>query len=175
MKRRRMNIGKLNVEIGNLQLGFTMVELTVIMAVLGVLITGVIVIINPLAQIEKAQDARRKSDLNQIQRALDLYYEDNGGYPPAGAGFTINNVSWGSSWTPYMGTLPKDPTSPTKTYIYNASADGQAYWLYANVARGAQDPQACAGGDDCPNVPGAQLCGGGSACNFGVSSPNVSP
>ncbi len=155
--------------------GFTLVELTIIMGLIGVLVTGVIVLINPVAQLEKAQDARRKSDLTQIQRALDLYYHDNGRYPPVSAGYRINNIAWGASFAPYMGILPADPSSPGRTYIYNVSGDGQSFWLYANLARGAQDMQACTGGNDCPNVPAARQCGSGSACNYGISSPNVSP
>ena len=49
--------------------------------------------------------------------------------------------------------------------------------LYANLDRGGNDPQACnTAGTDCPNVPAQNLCGNNNnACNYGVSSQNVSP
>lgn len=156
----------------SMQKGFTLIELILITGLIGVLMTGIIVFLNPLAQVNKTYDARRKSDLAQVQKALELYYQDNGRYPPVSSGYRINNLNWGSAWTPYMTALPTDPNAPTRTYVYNASADGQSYWLYANLSRGADDPQACAGGNNCPYAPGTASCGG--VCNFGLSSPNVS-
>jgi type II secretory pathway pseudopilin PulG len=153
--------------------GFTLVELMIVTGVLATLISTVIVVINPVAQIEKTQDAHRKSDLNQIQKGLDLYYQDNGRYPANTPAHEINGAVWGSNWTPYLGKVPQDPVAG-RTYVYVVSANGQSYWLYTNLAKGTSDPQACASGADCPNVPSANLCGG-KACNYGVTSSDVSP
>ena len=65
--------------------------------------TGIILAINPLVQLQKAQDAKRKSELSQIQKALETYYQDNGKYPPVTSDYKIkgldnNAVVWGSSW-----------------------------------------------------------------------------
>lgn len=147
--------------------------------------TGIIIAVNPLAQIQKAQDARRKSDLSQIQKAVETYYQDVGKYPPSTSDYKIkglnnNAIEWGSSWQPYMAVLPKDPVS-TKTYVYYSSSNGQTYYLYASLDRGANDPQACIGGwcKSLPNSDGVQIdaCGPIDAdpCDYGVSSPNVSP
>ena len=101
--------------------GFTLIELLVVIGILGILSVVLLVTINPVAQIQKANDARRKSDLEAIQHALELYYQDAGSYPPSSSSYTIeyNNVSvnWGSSWQPYIATLPKDPVS-TNQYVY---------------------------------------------------------
>lgn len=153
--------------------GYTLVEILVVIAVIAILATTVAIVINPVAQLEKGQDSHRKSDLAQIQRALELYYHDNGRYPTSGSGYTINSVGWGASWSPYMAKIPQDPTAG-KSYVYVVSPDGQSYWLYANLARGRNDPQACNSGNNCVNAPGS-VCGSGKTCNFGVSSPNVSP
>jgi general secretion pathway protein G len=163
--------------------GFTLIELLVVIGILGILAAALLATINPVAQLQKSNDARRKSDLESMQRALELYYNDNGKYPASsGTTMYINNavVPWGSSWTPYMATLPKDPVS-TQTYVYYspAASAGQTYYLYANLQRGANDPDACNKGQACksilsdPNSPGANACGG--VCNYGVSSSNVSP
>jgi len=142
--------------------------------------TGIIVMVNPLAQIQKAKDTNRKSDLSQIQKALETYYQDIGKYPSSTVDYKIkgldgNSVVWGSSWQPYMATLPKDPSS-SKNYVYNStSPDGQTYYIYASLDRGANDSQACNGGAKCNGVPSGAGCGTGATCNYGVSSLNVSP
>lgn len=166
----------------SLRRGFTLVELLIVVAVIGVLAGGIISMINPVAQFQKAQDSKRKSDLSQIEKALETFYQDNGKYPDA-----VDNkikrldgttADWGEQWLPYIGTLPKDPSSPSKNYVYYSSG-GQTYYLYASLDRGASDPQACTGTNNvCSGPSGGGItmetaCGG--ICNYGVSTPNVSP
>lgn len=159
--------------------GFTLVELLLVMALIGVLATALVILINPAAQFEKSRDLERKNELAQVARALEQYYNDFGSYPISSADpnyyILDDSHAWGSSWTPYMDVLPMDPTG-SQRYIY--SSTGQTYTIYAHLERGGQDSQACnVGGTDCANVPGASLCGVGFAlsCNYGISSPNVSP
>ncbi len=156
--------------------GFTLIEMLVVIAILGLLATVLLVTINPVAQIQKANDARRKGDLNQLQHALEMYYQDNGSYPPS-SGNKIKGLNWGSSWSPYMSNLPQDPVSKY-SYVYYST--GQAYYLYAHLERGAADPQACKTtppGGACPSVAsnGISINACGGVCDYGVSSPNVSP
>lgn len=160
--------------------GFTLIELTIVIAIIGVMAAGIISIVNPLAQLQKANDAERKSDLSQIQKALETFYQDNGKYPDT-ISFKIKNTNngnaaeWGTDqWAPYMKVLPKDPSS-VKNYIYYSTVDGQTYYLYASLDRGAGDAQACNGGNVCTNLPSGSSCGTGVICNYGVSTPNVSP
>ena len=158
--------------------GFTLVELLIVIAIIGIIATGLVIAVNPLASIQKAQDTKRKSDLSQIQKALEAYYNDIGNYPPNFGetdyrikGLNDNVVAWGDPWSPYMSTLPKDPNS-SKKYVYDSTE--QAYYIYASLDRAANDSQACkSGGAKCDNVPGSETCG--AVCNYGVSSPNVSP
>ncbi|OGH39338.1 MAG: hypothetical protein A3B44_02140 [Candidatus Levybacteria bacterium RIFCSPLOWO2_01_FULL_38_21] len=161
------------------------------MAVLGVMAVGLMFLLDPLGQIAKANDAKRKSDLEQLQRTLETYYNDNGQYPPHSVapdplyrikpptGYT----EWGSVWTAYNTTLPKDPTPSTRNYVYFAGSNGQSYFLYANLEKSG-DPQLCSNLDvngECPSISTnsitAKSCGPspGQPCNYGVSSPNVSP
>ncbi|OGH41751.1 MAG: hypothetical protein A3H79_01230 [Candidatus Levybacteria bacterium RIFCSPLOWO2_02_FULL_36_8b] len=151
--------------------GFTLIELLIAMAILAILVTGLIVTLNPFAQIQKANDARRKADIAQIQKALETYYQDNGAYPSS-ADYKINAIDWGDPWIPYMGNLPKDPDS-SKQYAYFVppAFNGQTYYLYASLDR-ETDSQACSGGTDCQSVPAPNLCGG-KVCNYGASSPDV--
>ena len=156
----------------NFQKGFTLIELIVVIGIISILAAGVLTTLNPVTQFQKADDARRKSDLSQIQKALETYYQDAGSYPPSNSSYQLP-VPWGQSWQPYMNVLPGDPSSANK-YIYFSPVGGQAYYLYASLGRGGSDPQACfSNGSSCSNVPVGASCGG--TCNFGLSSPNVSP
>jgi type II secretion system protein G len=164
--------------------GVTLIELLVVISIISLLAGGIIMLINPLQKIGKANDAKRKGDMTQIQRALEMYYQDNQKYPanPGPATYKINDggtKDWGTQWSPYMSMLPKDPLS-TNTYIYYSPADGQSYYLYANLQYPVGDQQACfpATGAVCNSIsgngiPSDNVCGG--RCNYGVTSPNVSP
>jgi prepilin-type N-terminal cleavage/methylation domain-containing protein len=163
--------------------GFTLIELIVVIGILGTLAVGAMVALNPLAQFQKANDARRKSDLAQIQRALESYYQDHNNYPGGNEsnGYKIQDwdtarqnfkdgsspVDWGSAWQPYMNVLPKNPNSSSHYAYY--SPDGQSYYLYASLDRVSSSDQ-CQGAAPC----GTTACVSGK-CNFGVSSPDVTP
>ena len=166
--------------------GFTLVEIITALGVLAILATVVLAAVNPLEQFRKAQDTKRKSDLAQIQRALEAYYQDFDKYPAHTPGeYTINTaqngdsdtaVDWGDVWAPYLDILPKDPNS-SKYYIYIADdLNGyQSYRIYTSLDRGIKDPDACQETTGCPNAPANCGIDSDSYCNFGLSSPNVSP
>ena len=157
--------------------GFTLIELIVVIGIISIMAIAVLAVLDPSSQIKKANDARRKADLSQIQKALETYYQDNGNYPAVGSGYKLTDksgtiVNWGSSWSPYMNVIPKDSTL-SHTYVYY-SPDRQSYYLYANLERGIKDPQVCNGVLNCASVPAGVNCGG-VVCNYGVSSVDVSP
>ncbi len=163
-------------------MGFTLVELITAIGVLAILVSTVIAVINPLEQFNKAQDAKRKADLAQIQRALEVYYQDYHRYPYSiQSKISTDNtptgvIQWGTTWSPYMDVLPVDPSS-SKRYVYWSDNTGQSYALYMALDRGSKDPQACNGGNACDNASANGLiCGGTSVpCTYGVTSPNISP
>ena len=64
--------------------GFTLIELLVVIAIIGILSSVVLASLNSAR--EKARDARRVSDLKQMQVALELYYDSHNAYPVGGAG-----------------------------------------------------------------------------------------
>ena len=54
--------------------GFTLVELLIVIALLGVLAAAVLAAINPLEQANRARDTRMKSDASQMLAAHDRYF-----------------------------------------------------------------------------------------------------
>ena len=157
-----------------LEAGVTLLELLVVMAIMGTLAGAIVMLINPRGQIGKANDARRKSDLNQISKALEIYYQDNNSYPEHTAGgYQISGGAWGGEWSSYMAKVPADQTAG-RTYVYFST--GQSYYLYAYL-EAANDPQMCnADGTRCDSWAANLItsnCGG--TCNYGVSSSNTTP
>jgi general secretion pathway protein G len=138
--------------------GFTMIELIVVIAILGLLSTIGLVSFRT-AQI-KGRDAQRKSDLTQIQKALEIYYNDYGYYPtddyPGSGSFTD------TKGTLYIKEIPEDPRFGTYPY----SSDGTFYILYARLENN-QDP--CFESGLCKDYG---LTCGDENCNYAVASPN---
>jgi len=163
--------------------GFTLIEMIIVVGILAITASIGMAVLDPVTQFQKANDARVKADLSQIQKALEQSYEDNGRYPPINAvnDFRIKNaagnvIDWGGVWHPYMNIMPKSPYSSSK-YVYYSTSDGQAYYLYANLVRGT-DQNLCNDGEACqslgqPDFPISTSCI--ALCNYGVSSQNVSP
>ncbi len=81
--------------------GFTLVELLVVMAITAILTA--VLIPSLFSSKSKGRDTRRVSDLAQIQLALELYQDNNGGLYPA----RINNGSLNG----YLNPIPKDPAN----------------------------------------------------------------
>jgi len=59
--------------------GFTLIELLVVIAIIGVLSSVVLASLNSART--KANDAARISSVKSLKTALEMYYNDNGGYP----------------------------------------------------------------------------------------------
>ncbi len=151
-----------NLKMEKKMRGFTMIELIVVIAILGLLSTIGLVSFRT-AQI-KGRDAQRKNDLSQIQKALEMYYNDYSYYPtddyPASGSFID------AKGTLYMKEMPQDP----KFGSYPYSSDGTFYLLYARLEN-SQDP--CFESGLCNEDYGVTC--GNENCNYSVASPNRIP
>lgn len=107
--------------------GFTLVEVIIVIAVLGILASSLIVLIDPISQTQKSRDSKRKADLKQIQSALELYRADNGAYPPNGS--VRSGQSFSENGTEYLKVVPVDPKNTTP-YIYTYNNTGNGYEIY---------------------------------------------
>ena len=110
------------------QKGFTLIELLVVIAIIGLLSTLAVVALNNARM--KSRDAKRVSDIKQIQTALELYYNDANAYP-ASLGATIVSDS-----VTYMSAVPTNPApvndgtcAAGSTYTYTAGTNNSTYTL----------------------------------------------
>lgn len=113
----------------NTKKGFTLIELLVVIAIIGILSSVVLASLSTARQ--KSRDAKRISDIGQIQLALELFFDANQSYPsttpgcPGGAVCTTNaNLEAAVSLLTNKGFLPQSPTPPagpaTNVYFYRA-------------------------------------------------------
>jgi general secretion pathway protein G len=91
--------------------GFTMLELIIVMAVLGVLIS--IAVPNLKGSITRAREAVLREDLFQMRDALDQFYADNGKYPAR----LEDLVSQSEKSKNYLRSIPKDPFTGATDWI----------------------------------------------------------
>ena len=68
--------------------GFTLVELLIVIALIGVLAVAVLAAINPLEQLNRARDTGMESDASQLLAAIDRYYATQEEFPWV----TVNNA-----------------------------------------------------------------------------------
>lgn len=102
------------------QRGFTLIELLVVIAIIGILSSVVLASLNSARK--KGRDARRISDMKQLQLALELYYDANQSYP-AGTGSASTSLATLVT-NNYISSVPQDPTNAANyVYMYSA-ADG---------------------------------------------------
>ncbi len=105
--------------------GFTLIELLVVIAIIGLLASIVLASLNSARK--KSRDARRMADLKQLQNALELYANENGGkYPLQASQGTLP-----PSLTPsFISALPSDP-SGAQAYQYISNAGQTSYCMGA--------------------------------------------
>ncbi|KKW14535.1 MAG: hypothetical protein UY55_C0007G0011 [Candidatus Jorgensenbacteria bacterium GW2011_GWB1_50_10] len=75
--------------------GFTLVELLIVIALLGVLAAAVLAAINPLEQANRARDTRMKSDASQLLAAIDRYFVSQSKFPWVPGDATNNDAAYG--------------------------------------------------------------------------------
>ncbi len=103
--------------------GFTLIELLVAMGIVAVL-TGMAAFNFNQSRV-RARDIQRKNDLSQLQKAMELYKNDNNSNYPDADGFQTTLLSAG-----YTKVQFNDPKNGEWTaYEYRPSSDFKTYYL----------------------------------------------
>lgn len=122
--------------------GFTLVEILVVVAIIGIL--AAIVVLNISDANIQARDAKRKSDLNAIATALETYYSIHHKYPVGGAG--SDRTCWILQQTndlvcnplapllteKIMTSIPYDPGKNNYLAPYTVCGGAQFYVYYSD-------------------------------------------
>ncbi|MBI4094456.1 MAG: type II secretion system protein [Candidatus Liptonbacteria bacterium] len=115
--------------------GFTLIEILIVVAVIGILASVVLVGLGPVQR--QGRDTRRIADLRSVQTALELFFNKNGEYPGANdAAFTWDDledaiVSGGIG----VNRIPNDPRAGAGVQ-YEYGSDGTSYVLKATLEDG---------------------------------------
>lgn len=94
------------------QRAFTLIELMITIAIIGILFGVVITAANSVRK--NSHDAQRKGDLGRIQSALQNYYGDQTTFPTSltpGSPLTAGSVT-------YLNNVPSDPLQGNPNYCY---------------------------------------------------------
>jgi prepilin-type N-terminal cleavage/methylation domain-containing protein len=123
--------------------GFTLIEILIVVAIIAILASVVLVGLGPTQQA--GRDARRISDLHEVQNGLELYYNKCGYYPgtsaasPCVAGTDTATLGYAGMSTALIGSnigissIPLDPSN-AGTHVYGFAtpgADAATYVLSA--------------------------------------------
>jgi prepilin-type N-terminal cleavage/methylation domain-containing protein len=121
--------------------GFTLLEILLVIAAIGILAAIVLIAINPSKQIASARNATRQSDINTLNKAIEQASIENGGQynsiitglsqpteicgPGGGCGGGYIDLS--SLVPTYIAAIPRDP---------QAISPGSGYKVFVNPSNG---------------------------------------
>lgn len=179
------------IKIIKSRLAFTLMEILIVVALLVILATALLVTLNPMAQINKGQDSKRKHELTQLNKVFEDYYNDKGCYPKTSeicypsteSGYNpsedtkcylCGNISGSPQINVYLSLLPCDPQQPTKKYLYQVDNNSCPFWyrIYTDLSLSNY-----VNNDPATEEVGcySQSCGPAPdySYDYGVSSPNI--
>ena len=165
---------------------FTLMELLIVIALLVALAIIVLITLNPWGQLNKSRDSKRKTELTQLSKVFEDFYNDKQCYPrpqdvcypSTESGYNplsdtkcylCGNASGSPQITSYLPHLPCDPQHPAKKYLYQADDIGCPSWyrIYTVISN-QSDPAIAQVGCSAGCGPSPDF-----SYNYGVTSPNI--
>jgi len=100
--------------------GFTLIELMVVLAIIGVL--AALIVPNVLERAADARVTAARTDIANLVQSLKLYKLDNLRYPSAAQGLSALHLRPATppipaNWKPYLDKLPNDPWGQPYQYL----------------------------------------------------------
>lgn len=147
--------------------GFTLVEILVVIAIIGLLVTFSSIALN--SSRVRARDAQRVAYINQIKTGLELYYSKNNVYPTlitGGQPLSLNGVK-------YLDPVPVNPTPrtdgscPNQDFSYSPYSGNTSYVISFCLGKGAG--AFSAGTSICDGAQRCKACGQYSLSYGGVT------
>lgn len=159
---------------------FTLMEILIVVALLALVATALLASLDPFAQTKKGQDSKRKSELVNLQKIFEDFYNDRQSYPKPDEvcyngtdATTTCNICGNrsdppafSNFSPYLSRLPCDPR---KDYLYQVDSTIRPtyYRIYTTLANKSDTVITSVGCQyGCGPPPDFNY-------NYGVSSPNI--
>ena len=151
-------------QISNI-VGFTLIELLVVIAIIGGL--SALLLPNFMNARERARDTQRKSDLRQMQKALELYKLDQ-----AQPAYPANGPTAGVCWyapglfaatcpagkNVYINKVPSDPKSGAVLISYYYLQTSQLEYMMCACLENTADSEGQSCGTAASVCPGINNC-----------------
>jgi len=118
-------------------LGFTIIELLMVISIIALLSSIVLVSFN-LVRVQ-ARDVRRSQDVDKITQALELYFADNGKYPELTQGANYPLYSEGQDSSDYTWPQLEAALSPYMTNLPVSNLPGSSGMYYKYYTGGTSD------------------------------------
>lgn len=113
--------------------GFSLIEILLVIGIMGFLMTLILISVSNARR--DSRDNKRLVDIQSMQKALELYWQQYGAYPVVGgeSGEVQNWSELSETLSLYILTaLPVDPFNrDISIYSYVSKNDGKAYYLSA--------------------------------------------
>ena len=122
-------MNKRTLPLNQIEKGFALIELLVVIGILAVLLSIVLIAINPAKQFAQANNTKRRSDVTALLNSIDQYASDNKGTLPGTITSTATNISKSGIdlcsflVTKYIAALPGDPKVNNGTAITDCTSN----------------------------------------------------